>query len=81
MELSLQTSVTLNLPESLSNMHSYSGLVHAVRDEQLWIARNGISHFTVELTNDGFQISELDRVMVTDWVERHEVSYCLWNTE
>lgn len=81
LELSLQASITLIIPENLSNVMTYSDLVEAVQDEQLWIARNGTSHFIVVLTNGELQISALERVMVTDWIERHEVRPIAEQTE
>lgn len=74
-ELSLETSVSLDRQETLQSLCTYSDLVTAVQDDQLWVARRGISLLVVDFTNDGSSISELERVMVTDWIERHEVCF------
>lgn len=73
LELLLHTSVALEVPDSMWNMDSYSDLVNAVQDDQLWIARHGSSYFNVVLRKGTSQLSALERVMAADWIESHEV--------
>lgn len=73
LELSLQSSMTVDFPHSFENVGSVDDLTRATNEEHLWIARLGCSRLTISLTNLAKPFCASDSEAVAEWIQGHQV--------
>lgn len=73
LELSLDSSMTLDFPASFQHITSLSDLTRATNKEQLWIARLGCSHVTISFNSLGESLCTSESEAVAAWIKSHQV--------
>ncbi|KAF4510897.1 hypothetical protein G6O67_002745 [Ophiocordyceps sinensis] len=74
MELAVQGSLLLGLPETRSRLTSSAELLDLVTTKHLWICRTGSCHFNVTVSVDGEPIAGADQeARLAEWVGGCEV--------
>lgn len=76
LELSVQGSLLVGLPEGLSPLTSSGELLHLVTAKHLWIRRSGSCHFNVTISVQGQVIAGGDKeARLAEWVGACEVRH------
>lgn len=74
LELLLRGFLSLSLPEQVTTIRDSTGLLHAIADQHLWVARTGLCHLNITFLVQGEPVTNVERMeQAAQWIQACDV--------